>query len=326
MSGQINMSDPLRPDIVQRLSIIKYLCGIAVEQSHKPEPLGLTSILTFHDSVELFLQLSTEQLNLQVDKNTPFMKYWDIIDPTLVGLRGTGLSQREAMRRLNDSRVAFKHHGTLPSRLAIDGFRASVTEVFQANTPLVFGAEFASISMLDLITCETTKRFLEDSAKMAQGGDIKEAISKVAISFMALIDDYELRKTRMVGNSPFRFGDKMTFLSGHSMGLKGDLRDLGEFVDKVKESLESLQEGMKILSLDLDYKRYIRFRMLTPMVQKMMGGGVRTYWNPNIEPSIDTYSFCFDFVVDSAIRLQEFDFDVEESRAPWMQDFYRTFD
>lgn len=310
------MSDPLRPDIVQRLSIIKYLCGMAVEQSLKPEPLSLTSILTFHDSVELFLQLSAEQLDLQADKKTEFMKYWDIIDPALRKEKGTELSQKEAMRRLNNSRVAFKHHGTLPSRLAIDGFRASVTEFFQTNTPLVFGIQFSQISMMDLVKCEIAKRLLEESQSLAQSGDIREAITKVAVAFVALIDDYEYRKTEMIGHSPFRFGDCMTYLSS-------DYYDLGDFVNKLKESIETLQEGMKILSLNLDYKRYVRFRMLTPPLMRMAGGGFRTYWNPKNEPTIDTYTFCFDYVIESAIRLQDFDFDVEESRATRMQDIYR---
>lgn len=321
------MSDLLRADIVQRLSIIKYLCGIAVEQSQKSEPLSLTSILTFHDSVELFLQLSAEQLNAQVDKNTPFMRYWDIIDPVLVASGKAGLSQRESMRRLNDSRVAFKHHGTLPSKLAIDGFRASVTEFFYTNTPLIFEVEFASISMLDLVRCDTTRRLLDESLKLAQNDDLKGAMCRVAIAFMALIDDYELRKTKMMGrDSPFQFGDSMTFLSGHSLGLTGDFKGLGEFVDKVKESIESIQEGMKILSLDLDYKKYVKFRMLTPTVHKMMGGGIRTFWNQKDSFINEEFSFCFDFVIESAIRLQEFDFDVEESRVSWLKDFYKVLE
>lgn len=47
-------------DATKRLSFIKYLFNLGVEQSHKPEPLCWASVLTFHDSVELFLQLSAE--------------------------------------------------------------------------------------------------------------------------------------------------------------------------------------------------------------------------------------------------------------------------
>ena len=48
---------------IQRLALIRYLYNSAVEESRKPEPIGSTSILMFHDSIELFLQLASEHLN-----------------------------------------------------------------------------------------------------------------------------------------------------------------------------------------------------------------------------------------------------------------------
>jgi hypothetical protein len=48
----------------RRLAFVRYLYGVAVQQSRYPEPLYGTSILTFHDSIELFLQLASEYLNV----------------------------------------------------------------------------------------------------------------------------------------------------------------------------------------------------------------------------------------------------------------------
>lgn len=97
--------------VIKRLAFIKYLYKLAVDQSKRPEPLCSASILTFHDAIELFLQLASEHLN--VGKQQPsFMEYWDLISQKLSNQE---LTQKESMRRLNRARVALKHHGTLPS-------------------------------------------------------------------------------------------------------------------------------------------------------------------------------------------------------------------
>lgn len=43
--------------IVKRLALIRYLYTVGVEQSYRPEPLCSASILTFHDSIELFFTI-----------------------------------------------------------------------------------------------------------------------------------------------------------------------------------------------------------------------------------------------------------------------------
>lgn len=37
----------------------RYVLSLGVEQSQQPEPLSAVSVLTFHDAVELFLQLTS---------------------------------------------------------------------------------------------------------------------------------------------------------------------------------------------------------------------------------------------------------------------------
>src|SRR5438874_2645254 len=124
---------------MRRLAFIRYLYTLAVKQSMQPEPLGAASILTFHDSVELFLHLAYEHLNLSTGNEPTFMGYWDQLAPKLPT---SGLPQREAMRRMNKSRVALKHHGTLPSRLDVDAFRANITSFFEDSSTMVVVIKF----------------------------------------------------------------------------------------------------------------------------------------------------------------------------------------
>ncbi len=292
---------------MQRLAFIRYLYQIAVEQSRQPEPLGAASLLTFHDSIELFLQLASEFVN--VGKQKPdFMDYFDMLEPKLPS---GGLAQKEAMRRLNKSRVALKHHGTLPSRLDYEAFRASATSFFTENASLVFGIEFDNISLTYLIQNTKVRSLLDEATTLIEQGTTGEALNKIAFAFAHLIDDYmaskEERRHRKL------FFSKEPFFNTPRIDPRN--RALDDFVKNVIASIEALQAGMQVLSLGLDYQRYVQFRLLTPYV-------FRTYGDINYQvppmkytedtlPSIERCRFCYDFVVASAIHLQNFNFEVE---------------
>src|SRR6266487_3220116 len=120
---------------ISRLAYIRYLYTIGAQQSRQPEPLSSASILTFHDSVELFLQLASEVWNASPSTNQEFMGYWDILRPHIPGGQ---LSQKESMGRLNTARSGLKHRGIWPNKGVIDELATSVTNFFEDNTPTVF--------------------------------------------------------------------------------------------------------------------------------------------------------------------------------------------
>ena len=201
--------------IINRLAFIKYLYRVAVEQSQKSEPLCAASVLFFHDAVELFLQLTSEHLDIGKE-GLKFMEYWDLISKKL----DIELSQKESMRRLNRARVSLKHHGTLPSKLDIEAFRASSTAFFKENTPIIFGVDFSQISLIELIQYEGVKNKLKNAEKLAKENKIEEALDKVALAFTELIDNYEDKIIEQYGKNPFLFGKSMTFMSSFFMGLR----------------------------------------------------------------------------------------------------------
>ena len=301
----------LDKNVVKRLAFIKYFYKVAVEQSQRPEPLCSASILTFHDAIEFFLQLASEYLD--VGKKQPlFMEYWKILASKLPKGMPT---QKESIRRLNRARVALKHHGTSPSKLDIEAFRASATNFFEENTAAIFDIKFSEISLIELVQCEGTKNNLKESEQLLEENKIEESLDKVAISFTQLIDNYESRKRGHFGRSPFFFGESLTFLSSFHMGIdRSQVGKLADFVDKIKESVEALQVAVKILSLGVDYRRYVKFRLLTPHIDRALAGNYlisRGNWGEKGVPSVEDVQFCIDFVIESAVILQEFDFNVE---------------
>lgn len=297
---------------VQRLAFIKYLFNVAVEQSWQPEPLAAASILTFHDSIELFLRLACEHLDVNIKNDITFLGYWEMLKPKLFG---EGLTQKTAMSRLDASRGNLKHKGLLPTKQDIEVLRASAMNFFIDNMPVVFGIDFENISMVNLVTYEETRERLKKAEEHEKKGEIKEALIEIGFAFNQLINDYERTKHSGFGHSPFFFGHDMSFENSSNMGLGQEynpFKDFGfsNFVKKVTESLEAMKKAIEILSLGIDYRQYIRFQLIIPEIFQN-SNGIYGYRKIREEkPSKEDYEFCFNFVIDSAIRLQGFDFEI----------------
>ncbi|MCC7568799.1 MAG: hypothetical protein KO463_04200 [Candidatus Methanofastidiosa archaeon] len=284
-----------------------------MSQSRAPSPLRCASLLTMHDAVELFLQLASEQLNVG-SAHPGFMDYWDILNKKLAPKE---LEQQESMRRLNKARVALKHHGTFPSDLDIESFRATVTAFFKDNTQLVFGCALDDISLVELVNPESARDKLREAQVQVKAGDTLTALDNIALAFREIIADYENRKRGQYRSSPFYFGRRMTFLTSFAMGLHRGSLSLDEhrfcdFVDAVKESIEAMQAAITMLALGIDYRKYSRFKMLTPCLMQDSNGhwGTRRSPQETDKPSEEDARFCLDFTIESALTLAEFDYTV----------------
>ena len=293
--------------LIKRLALIKYLFNLGVEQSKQQEPLSSFSILHLHDSIEMFLKLLAEHQNIKSD-NFSFLDFWTKIP---------SLTLKESMRNLNSRRVNIKHKGLLPSKSDIEISRVNSTDFFYQNTETHFNIKFDEISLLSLLNNEEVKLNLEKSILELNNSNFKESIKYVAIAFDILIHSYESSKKSWYGSSPFFFGKDLTFLSSFHIGFGKEIggnvgRKLDDFIDKVKDSLDGIQKAVKIMSFGFDYKKYSKFKLLTPTITRRFD---ETYvaeilgdkkWNK------ENCQFCIDFVIDSSLKLQEFDFDINE--------------
>lgn len=305
-------------EAMKRLAFIKYLHSIGVEQSKKAEPFCWASVLTFHDAVELFLELASEYLDVSKRiKKIKFMEYWSLINPILTSKGKNELTQRISIDRLNSARVALKHNGTSPSKSAIAEFRTCVSEFFEENTPIVFSVRFSKISLISLIQYKETRRRLIQAQNLLREEKIDDALAKIAISFVRLIDDYEDKKKDEFGRSPFFLGD---VCSPVLTSDNDDMSDIESCLDDIADVIDSLQDAVKILSLGLDYRRYARFKFLTPKVVRRLSEKKEKIYltaksrrTKKRKPSVEDVRFCIDFVIESAIVLQEFDFEVEQA-------------
>lgn len=286
---------------VKRLAFIRYMYKVGVEQSYQPEPVNALALLSFHDAAELFLHLSVEHLSAS-KRNVEFMDYWNIINQKI---KSDQLTQKDAMNRLNKARVQLKHYGTAPSKLDIEAFRVNITNFFDENTPKIFEIDFDSVSLVDLVVYDNTKSKLKAAQDLMQNNDVKGAIKEIAASFEFLIHDYE-QQTLTEFTSPFYFGQSLTFDTSFFMHVEGKM---GEFVDKVNESISAMQTAIKVMSLGFDYRRYSKFKSLTPNALFQYEGDVHVS-EPSEQITMEGCKFCFDYVIECALRLQDFDYNL----------------
>ncbi|MBR5167917.1 MAG: hypothetical protein IKW86_07635 [Salinivirgaceae bacterium] len=292
----------------KRLAVIKQLYLHGVEQSYEVEPMNGFSILSFHDSVEMFMKLCAEVKDVKIDRNVKFVEYFTKLPDMLC---------EATMTNLNSKRVNLKHYGSLPSQLDIEISRANVADFFEQNTPIFFDTQFDNISLISLVKYESVREYLEKSLSDISLNNYKDSITNSQIAFKELMYCHKEENTKYF--KPL-FGETHNFSSLTSFHLNIGLgREFDGFIDNVSKSIPELEENLNIIGLGIDYKRYKKFKLLSPSIHS---------WHPEGKSQYDVYinedndrricnkrnaSFCFDFVIESALKLQQFNVDIDET-------------
>ena len=290
--------------IIKRLTRIKYLYTIGIEQSMQVEAFAGFSILAFHDAAEMFLVLAAEKKNKKIQEH--FMDYWGIIKE---------LTQNESMRTLNSIRNSIKHKGTFPEKSEIERMRYTISEFFKENTPIIFGLDFDKISLSDLIEYPLIKEHVSKAEEDLKQNRIYECLVSIREGFELLLSAYESNKCQLTDsilNVGVRVGTGYQKLA--SSGTAGR-----RWFEQVTKTSNEIRKMLKVTALGIDYKKYVLFDFITPKIILTCGPmGTKYVAEPQKHfeetKSVKTKDcqFCIDFVVDSALKLQEFDFNIHE--------------
>lgn len=324
----------MRPeDYMPRLAFIRYLYTVASDQSRLPLPMGAASIMGFQDSIELFLVLAAEHLDASIKDRTPFDDYFGIVNNALAKADRQGLTGAESIKRLNKARVTLKHHGIWPAANEIERFQNQAGIFFEDNAPLVFdGTDFNRISMVHLVQLSEAQQNLQTAESLLEQDKKREALGEIAIAFVRVIDNFKRPISDEYTGSPFDFPPGyVTAITEYHPGqlgvvTVGDGQTWETFVGDLQMSIDALQKAMEILSLGLDFRRYVRFNALTPYIRGVRVDtgtdapihyfAVKPLLDPMGEPTQADFRFCFDFVVDSALRLQQIDVGLQAEEIP----------
>lgn len=292
---------------IRRLAVIKQLYLQGMNQSYDTEPMNGFCLLSFHDSVEMFMKLCAENNGIKINRDVNFGDYFTKIP---------NLQCNATMTNLNTKRVNLKHYGTLPSKLDVEIVRANTTDFFEQNTPVFFNVSFDEISLISLIKYASVREYLTKALDNISSENFGESIVSSQFGFKELLYSHQDENT-VNFLSPYKIAENFTFSSGffRQLGLE---RELDEFVNKTKDSIEKLDEIVCIIGFGIDYKQYCKFKLLSPFIQVWHEKGGRKYESMKDERVIcnkRNAQFCFDFVIDSALQLQRFSFDINELRS-----------
>ena len=288
-------------ELLRRLSFIKYLFTTATEQADKPEPLCIVSILLYHDSIELFLHLACEHHDIDASKSD-FIGYFSLLRTKI------NLTQTETMRRFNKSRVNLKHHGIMVSKADLDSFKISCQNFFVENTKSVFEIEFDDISLVDLVPYKRVKEHLLMAENELKILNYERSINEITLAFWEMIAEYKEGKIERYGKSPtFHFSLGYDLHSSSDMyKMDGKIRDLQESFGR---ALNNIEKTLDILTLGITYQKFAKFDSITPNYTRTYGGCTLNKWQ-DIEYNNDNVKWCFDFVIECCIKLQEYDYKV----------------
>ena len=305
--------------IIKRLAHIKQLYLIGIQQSQQSENIAVFSLLAFHDSIEMFLKLLSEHKGLNSSKYN-FLDYWTNIPE---------LTLKESMRNLNARRVNLKHKGLIPAKSEIEISRVNTTDFFKQNTGTQFGIKFEDISLIKLVSNEKVKEYLIKGEELKDSDEPIWSVVNCAYAFNELLHSYLENKAHRIGDplsfwseadieSPELTAEKeyhiATFCSGNtntSKMLYKDFKELEKYHKRVNNNLNDLNEFAKITALGIDYKKFIKFKILTPEIMRTEDSKLLSLGMDRRYISERNYDFCFNFVIDSAQKLQEFDFDLD---------------
>lgn len=284
---------------MRRLAIIQYMYMMAVDQSHQPEPLNMVSIQLFHDAIELFLALASEHVGAG-KTGQEFMAYWDAISQKLPN---KDFGHKDSMNRLSKARSNWKHHGIRLSTTEIDDFRTNVADFFRENTPKVFGINFEEISMAALVQDEEVRNRLLQAEQLSSTGEIKAALTEIVIAFHSLLAGLEWKALEQNSIHLQAVSSRRHF----SQVERAAPRELDRFAKAIDHELDVLHKQVMLLSLGIDYRRYMRFQGLAPSVYRTMDGVYHVAGEGRGQSHQD-YLFCYQFVVECALRIQELQF------------------
>lgn len=292
--------------VLRRLSIIKYLYQTGMQQTKLPEILAYTSILSFHDAIDMFMQLAAEKVGVvrREREQLTLIKFFPKIPE---------LTLESSVTRLNDRRNSLKHNGQIPAKMDIEESKIVATNFFQENVKIIFDLDFNDVSLIDLVKDETVKKFLlnaQDEIKRNDYVKCSQEISK-AFSVLTYVDGNPFDDLKY----HFRKLFKSTRKEYKELGHQGFDRGMIKMIEGNDENFDKISSALNIISLGIDYRKYVKFDFLTPKVMRGYNGiseEVEYYFmfhSYSDRLKKEDCEFMLDFMIECAVRFSEFELE-----------------
>ena len=301
-----------KEDRMRRLAFAKYLIEMGSINADNVLPYSATALLNFHDALEFLFDVILEDNNVysNSDKEFSFMKMFNICNSKL---KKKGLEKSSfgaSLKKLKDRRVDIKHRGSFPSPQDISEARYTALNLFKEFCLKFYELDYEDIDLVDLLPDSRTKKCLLNIKDCAEN---IEVIDNLALAFAYLLKDFESTKNIPLSRSPYQLTKKRQ-LRASETGLD-EIKPIRDYIETTNDNIKSLEENLKIIAFGIDYNKYAQFKFLIPVnINWILSRDEprRTLRYEPIELDNNQIEFCKNFIIESALKLQQFDFKIPE--------------
>lgn len=293
--------------ILKRLTTIKNLYRISMQLSHQPDSSSIFSILSFHDTVEMFCDLAAEHVGVVTKKNEKIylMDYFEKIPR---------LKYKESMFKLNERRINIKHKGLLLDKSEVEASRVNATDFLVDNCMEIFEVEFNSISLTSLIADDKIRECLLLAEKHIKENAIMESLAESGKAY-AILNDYfkqDVNKDHLWIKPTFRTLNRRgytqdSYLEEEIIAFEKNTLKQFEVIDRTVERISSI---ITTISLGVDYRKFIKFKRITPRIVISINGNILiSDSNSQSSFSKQDCEFAMNFVLDATLKFEQFEIE-----------------
>lgn len=323
-----------RPDesIMKRLGYIRVLHQQAMAQSYAPVPLNFSAVLALHDVMEYFFVVAVAHLSNKegIDLKRPFSDNAG----KLIAPDGKPLSSLDAVRRVSHDRNGFKHNGSIPGPEQVEHARRDVRMFLEGNCQRIFGIAFAEISLLHIVPQDAVRGHLQAGREAADRDDIKAGMAELALAFYKLMDDWgrdkylpgtSFRTERFDLGRSYPRRRRIDYMQSSDSKVRDGVGRLAAGLQKefeeIDKRMETIRHAQRLQIAEINMAAYARFAMIVPDISESMGGRLEPVDRAGqFHYTAENYDFCETFVVESALRIGQYDFEM------WMPRTFGDYD
>ncbi|MFC7070621.1 hypothetical protein ACFQL9_13285 [Halobaculum lipolyticum] len=305
---------------LERLTYIKSVHQQADALSQESWPQSTTAILLYHDAVELFFQCK-----LETEGESEPYRFMDNFSK-IHNEFGITLEYKDGIKRLNNTRNELKHRSLRPEQDEIATIRVLVNDFFEANTPLLFDIAYDQISMAALIEFEAARAKLREAEHALADERYGDGICAVAAAYLRMNNEFEKYVTHQLDHTPYptlmneqwvdtidgSIDELLLILQQNSSQLNENVeKEIADIIAGLhipEQAIREVYQILRIMTLGIDYGKYIRFNSITPNVSE--DGALREINGAIPEVSEEELQFCIDFVIEVGQELQQSNVDL----------------
>lgn len=280
--------------MIQQLVLSKRFFVAGAEYVDRPDPVSAgMAISMFQDAIEIFMWTLLKDLDAQVKENTPFTKYFNLVEDSPKNKQRKQLPFKAKILELNKARVNFKHYGNLPDVSESKKFCDYTEEFLRASFEIFFNINFDELSLIEIVPFEDVRNYLKAADDALASGSVKESYVEIAKARSVLFRKVSVLIPEVDRN--LANGDRL--LAG------ADERQYVRIFRYLSDYLNAMRD-LAIASLcNIPLKKYLAFGNQLPNVSQAQAGNWYVNFKYTTGYGKDTAKEMITFLADISVKI-----------------------